>query len=72
MRPWIILPTFLALALFVAIPASTKTHAMSIGAVVTEADDSVIVLSAVSAAARKACHHFRNRTQRHKCEHEHM
>jgi hypothetical protein len=80
MRLSVIAPTFLALALFSNIPASTQSHAMNLGAggpTVERAttDDGLIILAATvrnpSRAAIEKCHHVKNRHQRTQCLHMH-
>ena len=66
------------MALFSAIPASSDARAVTLGAGVEGSngvDNGLVVLAAtakVSPEVMKACHHFRNRSQRHKCQQEHM
>jgi hypothetical protein len=65
-----------AIAALLAISPASATPQVSDDQSMRRAD-SPIVLAArghgvVSPEARKACHHFRNAHQRHKCEQEHM
>jgi hypothetical protein len=64
MRIGTLLPTVFAFAMFVAIPASTRTHAMSLVGGITKADDGLI-----ASVAKHSCRHIRNRHQRHLCQH---
>ena len=70
MRLWIVVTAVLSLAVLGAIPAATVSYAMPIGVSASQAGDSLIELSKMT-AAHKACRHIKNRHQRHKCEHEH-
>ena len=71
MRLWMVVTAVLSLTVLGAIPAATVSHAMPIGISASQAGDSLIELSKMSAAQRH-CRHIKNRHQRHKCEHDHM